>query len=107
MISKQKEIFKKLADERIKKTELDKKVNSDDTIYRYKGPTPDAKFDEYDNAFDLLDKIREGRKKLSDVKKNDQLKFKSHLGEMKRNNKKKDQKSKKTICIILKCFTKQ
>ena len=35
-ISKQKEIFNKLVDERPEKiTDLDKKVNSDDLIYRY------------------------------------------------------------------------
>ena len=37
-ISKQKEIFNQLVDERREKvTDLDKKVNSDDLIYRYKG----------------------------------------------------------------------
>ena len=36
-ISKQKEVFNKLVDERHKKiTDLDKKVNSDDLIYKYK-----------------------------------------------------------------------
>ena len=37
LISKQKEIFNKLVDERLEKiTDIDKKVNSDDLIYRYK-----------------------------------------------------------------------
>ena len=36
LISKQKEIFNKLADERLKKiTELDEKVNRDDLVYKY------------------------------------------------------------------------
>ena len=36
-ISKQKEVFNKLVDEKHKKiTDLDKKVNSDDLIYKYK-----------------------------------------------------------------------
>ena len=40
LISKQKEIFNELADERIEEiTDLDKKVNSDDLIYRYKSNT--------------------------------------------------------------------
>ena len=43
-----------------KKTELDKKVNSDNLIYRYKGRTADAKFDKFDNALDIIDKIRNG-----------------------------------------------
>ena len=42
-------------------TKLDEKVTPDDLIYKYKGPTADAKFDEFDNAFSLLDKIREGK----------------------------------------------
>ena len=41
-ISKQKEIFNKLVDERIEKiTDLDEKVNSDNLVYRYKGNTAD------------------------------------------------------------------
>ena len=60
-ISKQKEIFNELADERLEKiTDLDKKVNSDNLIYRYKGRTADAKFDKFDNALDIIDKIRNG-----------------------------------------------
>ena len=54
LILKQKEIFNKLADERLKEiTELDKKVNLDDLVYRYKGRSPDEKFDKYDNALNL------------------------------------------------------
>ena len=54
LISKQKEIFSKLVDGRLKKiNELDEKINLDDLIYRYKGRSPDQKFDEYDNALDL------------------------------------------------------
>ena len=87
-IPKQKEIFNELVDERLKKkTDLDKKVTSDDLIYRYKGNTSDAKFDEFDNAFDIIDKIRDGKIDLSDVKKS-QEKFKSYLGEIKQGNEK-------------------
>ena len=69
MISKQKDIFNKLADERIKEiTELHGKVGPNNLIYRYKGNTADAKFDEFDNAFNLLDKIRECKTKLADAK---------------------------------------
>ena len=85
LISKQKEIFNKLLDERIEKiTDLDKKVNSDNLIYRYKGSTADAKFDKFNNAFG---KIRDGETNLTDVK-NNQEKFKSYLGEIKKGNKK-------------------
>ena len=69
LISKQKEIFDELADERIKKvTELDKKVNYDDWINKYKGNIKDAEFNQFDNAFSLLDKIRDGKISLTDVK---------------------------------------
>ena len=36
-----------------------KKVNLDDLIYKYKGKTPDEKFDKYD-ALNLIDKIKNG-----------------------------------------------
>ena len=56
-------IFNRLVDERLEEiTKLDKKGNFDDLIYRYKGSTDDEKFNEFDNAFTLLDKIRDGKK---------------------------------------------
>ena len=77
LISKQKKV-NELVDKRLEKiTDLDKKINSDDLIYRYKGNTPDLNFDEFDNAFDIIDKIRDGKIDLSDVK-NNQEKFKSY-----------------------------
>ena len=103
-ISKQKEIFNELVDERLEKiTDLDKKVNSDDLIYRYKGNTADVKFDKFDNALNITNEIQNGEIRLADVK-NYQEKFKSYLGEIK---KEKNQKRKKTLCTILKRFTKQ
>ena len=69
MISKQKEVFNKLVDERLKEiTKLDKNVNLDDLIYRYKGSTADAKFNEFDNDFSLLDKTRDGKISLAGAK---------------------------------------
>ena len=48
LISKQKEIFNELADERIKEiTELNEKVNYDDLIFRYKGNTANVKSDQF------------------------------------------------------------
>ena len=83
-ISKQKKIFNELENERLEKiTDLDKKVNSNDLIYRYKGNTPDLNFDEFDNALALIDKIRDGKISLTDVK-NNQEKFKSYLGEIRK-----------------------
>ena len=71
LISKQKEIFNEFVDERLEKiTDLDKKVNSDDLTYRYKGSTPDLNFDfdKFDNALALIDKIQDGKISLTDVK---------------------------------------
>ena len=69
-ISKQKEIFNKLVDERIEKiTDSDKKVNSDNLIYRYKCNTAGTKFNEFYNAVDIINKIRDGKKGLAYVKK--------------------------------------
>ena len=97
-ISKQKEIFNKLVDERPEKIiDLDKKANSDNLIYRYKGNTADVKYDEFDNALKIINKIQNGEIKLANVKKS-QEKFKYYLGEIK---KEKNQKTKKTLCIIL------
>ena len=70
-------------------TELDKKVNPDNLIYRYNGKTPDVKFNKLDNAVDLTDNIREGKKTIVDVK-NDQIKFKSDLSELRKETTKKD-----------------
>ena len=82
-----------------------KKVNSNDLIYRYKGKTADAKFDKFDNALKIMNKTKNGEIRLADVK-NNQRKFKSYIGKIKKHTD-VDQKSKKTLCIILKCFTKQ
>ena len=75
MISKQKEIFNKLIGERLEEiTDLDKKVDTDDLIFRYKGRTADAKLDKFDNALDILNKIKNGEISLAEAK-NDQEKF--------------------------------
>ena len=95
MISKQEEIFNKLVDERLEEiVDLDKKVNSDNLIYRYKGNTADAKFDKFDNALHIISKIRNGEISLADVK-NNQAKFKSNLREIKKGNNIKRPKEQK------------
>ena len=55
-LSKQKEIFNELVDKRCEKIiDLDKKkVNSDDLIYRYRSNTAAVKFNEFDNAFNII-----------------------------------------------------
>ena len=98
LISKQKEIFNELADKKIEEiTNLDKQVDPDDLLYSYKGNTADAKFNQFDNASSLLDKIRDAKISLADAK-NDQEKFKSNLNEIKKGKKNIDQKRKK--CFV-------
>ena len=83
-LSEKKEIFNELVDQRLEKiTALDKKVNGDDLIYRYKGNIADVNFNQFDNALDIIDKIRGGKIDLANVK-NNQEKFKSYLGEIKK-----------------------
>ena len=63
-------------------------------LYKQKGNTADAKFDEFDNAPNIINKIKNAEISLADVK-NNQEKFKSYLGEIKRGNKKKSSKEQK------------
>ena len=99
--SLKKKIFNYLVDERLQKiTDLDKRVNSDDLIYRYEGNNPDLNFDEFDTALALIDKILDGKISLTDVK-NNQEKFKSYLGEIKKgNNKRKSKEQKNALYSI-------
>ena len=61
------------------------------------------KFDQFDNAIDITNKVRDGKIDLAGVK-NNQQKFKSYLGEIKKET---NQKSEKTLCTILKWSIKQ
>ena len=63
--------------------ELEEKVNRDDRQI----DTPDEKFNTCDNALDLINKIKNGEIKLAQAK-NDQIRFKSNLGEIKKGNNK-------------------
>ena len=107
LISKHEEIFNKLADEKIEKiTNLDKKSWLWWFEIEYIGKTPIVKFDKFDDAFSILNKIRDGKISLADAR-SDQENCKSDLGEIKRGNNKKDHKRRKTVCTILICFTNQ
>ena len=64
-----------------------KKVNGHDLIYRYKSNTADVKFDKFDNALNIINKIQNGEIEQADVK-NNQEKFKSYLGEIKKRKQK-------------------
>ena len=49
-------------------TDSDIKVNRDDLIYRYKGNIADVNFNEFNNAFDIIDNIWDGKIDLANVK---------------------------------------
>ena len=78
---------------REKITDLDEKFNSNDLIYRYKGRTADANFNEFNNALSIINKIQNGEIESANVKKN-QEKFKSRLGEIKKGSKKSKEQKK-------------
>ena len=65
------------------KNNLDRKVNRDDLIYKYF----EEQFVKYDNALDLIDRIRKGQIIITNSKI-DQEKFRTDLSEIKRGNKK-------------------
>ena len=68
-VSRQKEIFNKLVDERVEKmTNLDERVDSKKLIHRYKGNTANAKFDKFDNALNIINKIQNSKKKFGRCK---------------------------------------
>ena len=83
-----KEIYNKLTEESFENVNnLDKKVDANKLVFKYKGNTPDEKINKSDNALVLTDKIRNGEISLNDAK-NDQAKLKSNMGEIKRVQKK-------------------
>ena len=62
---------------------MDERVDSKNLIYRYKNNIDNVNFDEFDDALNIVNKIREGKKHLADVK-NNQQNFKSLLGKIKK-----------------------
>ena len=60
----------------------------------YTGNTADVKFDKFDNALNIINKIQNVKIDLADVK-NNQEKFKSYFGEIRKGNKKYRSKEQK------------
>ena len=63
-------------------------------MYRYKGNTADVNFDKFHKALNIINKIENGEISLTDVR-NNQDKFKTYLGEIKKGNKKHRSKEQK------------
>ena len=84
MVLKEKQIYNKLTEESFEKiNNLGKNVNTDKLQFKYKGNTADQDFSRFDNALDLIDKIRNGEISLTEAK-DEQAKLKSDKGEIKR-----------------------
>ena len=88
IVLNKKEIHNKLTEKSFEKiNNLDKSVDIDQLIFKYKGNTPDEDFSKFDNALDLINKIRDGEISLNEAK-GEQAKLKSSMGKIK--NYKKD-----------------
>ena len=88
MVFFKKEIYNKLTEESFENiSKLDKKVDTNKLVFKCKGKTADEDFSKFDNAFDLIDKIRDGEISLNEAK-DDQARLRAKLGEIKRVQKK-------------------
>ena len=84
IVLKEKEIYNKLTKESFEKiNNLDKRVDIDKLVFKYKGNTPDQDFSKFDNALDLTNKIRNGEISLNEAK-DDQTKLRSDMGKIKK-----------------------
>ena len=83
IVLKEKEVYK-LTEESFENTNsLDKRVDTNKLVFKYKGNTTDEDFSKFDNAPDLINKIRNGEVSLNEAK-DEQAKLKSSMGEIKR-----------------------
>ena len=83
-VLKEKEIYNKLTEKSFEKiNNLDKRVDIDKLVFKYKGHTPAEDFSKFDNGLDLINKIRDGEISLDEAK-DEQEKLKSSMGETKR-----------------------
>ena len=84
MILKEKDIYNKLTEKSFEKiNSLDKKVNTDKLLFKHKAKTADQYFSKFDNALNLIDKIRNGEISLTEAKY-EQAKLRSDIGEIKK-----------------------
>ena len=67
----------------LKEKEIYNRVDIGKLVFKHKGNTPDEDFSKFDNALDLINKIRDGEISLNEAK-DEQGKLKSSVGEIKR-----------------------
>ena len=69
IVLKEKEIYNRLTEESFEKTNnLDKKVDTNKSVFKHNGYTTDEEFSKFDNALDLINKIRDGEISLNEAK---------------------------------------
>ena len=84
MVLKEKEIYDKLTEESFGKiNNLEKRVDTNKLVLKYKSNATDEDFSKFDNAFDLIHKIRDGEISLNEAK-DEQAKLKSKMGQIKK-----------------------
>ena len=71
-------------------------MDIDKLVFKYKGNTPDEDFSKFDNALDLINKVRDGEISLNEAK-NEQTKLGSAMGEIKKERKKYLSKESKEV----------
>ena len=83
-----KEIYNKHTEESFEKIKnLDKMFDTNKLVFKYKGNTPDEDFSKFDNVLDLINKTRDEKISLNEAK-DEQTKFRSVMGEIRRVQKK-------------------
>ena len=79
IVSKEKEIYNKLTEESFEK--INNKL-----VFKYKGNIPNENFSGFDNAFEVISKIRDREISLNKAK-DEQAKLKLKIGEIKKSTK--------------------
>ena len=88
MVLKEKEIYNKLTEECFEKiNNLDKKIDPNKLLFKYKGKTADQDFSKFDNTLVLIDKLRNGEFSLNGIK-DEQTKLRTDLWEIRKVQKK-------------------
>ena len=88
IVLKEKEIYNKLTEESFEKiNNLDKIVDTNKLVFKYNGNAANEDFSKFDNALDLINKVRDGEISLNEAKE-EQAKLKSCMGEVKKVRKK-------------------
>ena len=88
IVLKEKEIYNKLTEESFEKiNNLDKIVDTNKLVFKYNGNAAKEDFSKFDNALDVINKVRDGEISLNEAKE-EQAKLKSCMGEVKKVRKK-------------------